>query len=407
MVTADSLTVTGTNVTLVWTKGSNTSVPTYNTNHVRFFANSDLTIASEKYNIASVEFTYVTGRDPKKQSATYTMTPDTYTYDYDTNILTGTGSKSVTIRTTKQTRISKIKVVFENTGTDPEPIDIHDNYVMMPTVKVTDWSQLPTAKHPNYIYYVNSESTIGQDPTDVNVVLVGGASTISYAITVNDGHPFENVMAYHCAAWYDHKYTEHQQALYMPFDFPLPDAESNNLKLCTFEGIQGDAFSFVSVTEAKAYTPYLVVAEAQSDSVTVYDAGFSIRNMPITPENPGKLTVGDYTFCGTNLGLKADAMVAGVTYYVPDGDKWVKATGDIAPLTSYITTTLTSAPDSFNVKVDGTPLEELFVVNAIENVKENAASDGRVYTIDGKYVGNDANKLPRGIYVIDGKKVVK
>ena len=129
--------------------------------------------------------------------------------------------------------------------------------------------------------------------------------------------------------------------------------------------------------------------------------------MPITPENPGKHTVGDYTFCGTNLGLKADAMVAGVTYYVPDGDKWVKATGDIAPLTSYITTTLTSAPDSFNVKVDGTPLEELFVVNAIENVKENAASDGRVYTIDGKYVGNDANKLPRGIYVIDGKKVVK
>ena len=34
-------------------------------------------------------------------------------------------------------------------------------------------------------------------------------------------------------------------------------------------------------------------------------------------------------------------------------------------------------------------------------------NDNRIYTIDGRYVGNDFGSLRRGIYIIDGKKVVK
>ena len=33
--------------------------------------------------------------------------------------------------------------------------------------------------------------------------------------------------------------------------------------------------------------------------------------------------------------------------------------------------------------------------------------DNRVYTIDGRQMGNDLNKLGRGIYIINGKKVIK
>ena len=31
----------------------------------------------------------------------------------------------------------------------------------------------------------------------------------------------------------------------------------------------------------------------------------------------------------------------------------------------------------------------------------------RVYTIDGRYVGSSLNSLPNGLYIVNGKKVVK
>ena len=44
----------------------------------------------------------------------------------------------------------------------------------------------------------------------------------------------------------------------------------------------------------------------------------------------------------------------------------------------------------------------------IENVKVAAVNnDNRIYTLDGRYVGNDYSTLSRGLYIINGKKVVK
>ena len=44
----------------------------------------------------------------------------------------------------------------------------------------------------------------------------------------------------------------------------------------------------------------------------------------------------------------------------------------------------------------------------IENVKVAAVNnDNRIYTLDGRYVGNDYSTLSRGLYIINGKKIVK
>ena len=44
----------------------------------------------------------------------------------------------------------------------------------------------------------------------------------------------------------------------------------------------------------------------------------------------------------------------------------------------------------------------------IENVKTVAVkNDNRIYTLDGRFVGNDFNALGRGLYIVNGKKVVK
>ena len=44
---------------------------------------------------------------------------------------------------------------------------------------------------------------------------------------------------------------------------------------------------------------------------------------------------------------------------------------------------------------------------AIKSINTNKEATTRIYTIDGRYVGTDPNQLPRGLYVVNGKKIVK
>ena len=56
-------------------------------------------------------------------------------------------------------------------------------------------------------------------------------------------------------------------------------------------------------------------------------------------------------------------------------------------------------------------LDEVLVVDpnvtAINNVRRTSATDNRYYTLDGRYVGTDFNALSRGLYIVNGRKVVK
>jgi hypothetical protein len=44
---------------------------------------------------------------------------------------------------------------------------------------------------------------------------------------------------------------------------------------------------------------------------------------------------------------------------------------------------------------------------AIQTVNVRKQQTMRVYTLDGRYVGTDPDQLPRGIYILNGKKIVK
>ena len=68
-------------------------------------------------------------------------------------------------------------------------------------------------------------------------------------------------------------------------------------------------------------------------------------------------------------------------------------------------TTLTDAPDSFKTLADGS------LVTGIESVVAQPSSlspqRSAIYTIDGRCLGTSEKALPHGIYIIDGKKVVR
>lgn len=49
------------------------------------------------------------------------------------------------------------------------------------------------------------------------------------------------------------------------------------------------------------------------------------------------------------------------------------------------------------------------IPSAIRNIKEEERTARRkgVYSLDGQWLGTDIAPLPRGIYIVDGRKVVK
>ncbi|MCI7199021.1 MAG: peptidase, partial [Prevotella sp.] len=57
-------------------------------------------------------------------------------------------------------------------------------------------------------------------------------------------------------------------------------------------------------------------------------------------------------------------------------------------------------------------LDQVFVTDpgttGIENVEmNNQPAVTGVYSIDGRYLGNDVSKLGKGLYIVNGKKIVK
>ena len=47
------------------------------------------------------------------------------------------------------------------------------------------------------------------------------------------------------------------------------------------------------------------------------------------------------------------------------------------------------------------------VLSAVENIEVNSVVKMGVYTITGQYLGTDESNLPQGLYIINGKKVIK
>ncbi|MBR6262173.1 MAG: hypothetical protein IKR05_03040 [Prevotella sp.] len=46
-------------------------------------------------------------------------------------------------------------------------------------------------------------------------------------------------------------------------------------------------------------------------------------------------------------------------------------------------------------------------IQTVENATETVANNGKVYNVNGQLVGDTMNNLPKGIYVVNGKKVIK
>ena len=173
----------------------------------------------------------------------------------------------------------------------------------------------------------------------------------------------------------------------LPFGFDVPAG----VTVAELSTVNGSSLVFKPVTKTVANKPYIVKTN---------DANFinSLTNVEVMPTVGESLTT---TVDGVNhVGSYTSQEVSNVYGYA--NGKFVKVnSGTVNPFRTYITYNgIAAAPMAFNVEFAGE-------VTGINNAEVITNNNNKVYNLQGIHMNNNLNTLPKGVYVVGGKKIIK
>ncbi|WP_314960833.1 hypothetical protein [Prevotella pallens] len=252
-----------------------------------------------------------------------------------------------------------------------------------------------------------------------NIVRAGVCATLH----IDDEESFESPRTFTATqASYDRVFSnvagKAVSTLYLPYPTDLPTGMRAYTLTSKGTDINGDkAFMFSPLpdgTRLQANTPYLVqITDGQSHTLpTMHNV-----TVPATPNIDNTAVVasndGNWKFYGTTLKIRNDKAFAKKAYYL-NGNKWWQvqsgvSTDYIAPFRCFISspTGAVAAPSFFMVLEDDNTADG---IKALETETNTDIKSGKYpfYSVDGKQMGNDYNKLESGqMYIVNGKKFYK
>jgi hypothetical protein len=180
----------------------------------------------------------------------------------------------------------------------------------------------------------------------------------------------------------------------VPFGFKVENSALAGAKVKEFDKIEGTTMYMKDATYILPGRPYLVKPDA-----AIVDPTFS--DVAIYNEDVTKMKVGNDTY--TLIGTYSPKTISEDNIY------GVKANGAIAK--GKKDTTIKGLRAYFIINSNGGQAKINFgddETTGIENiVTPTAISNQKVYNLNGQYVGNDLKAMPKGIYIVNGKKVIK
>lgn len=198
---------------------------------------------------------------------------------------------------------------------------------------------------------------------------------------------------YHDNAW---------NTLCLPFDvdankvataFAGAEIREIDLSQCKDNTIQ-----FVPATEIKAGVPYIIkwnenVADAQTFEKTFEGVSLVAEPKPVKVNN-------DITFTGFYNKTTADKPGESVAAIGAENKLFKVTSGEMKGFRAAFVLNSNAQPSKYKVVIDGTAtgIEDLVI--------DSAKANGRVYNLNGQYVGNSLNGLQPGLYIQNGKKIV-
>lgn len=186
----------------------------------------------------------------------------------------------------------------------------------------------------------------------------------------------------------------------LPFDVTAEQVESvlkatGYVKEFDKEDEASATIFFKPATEMKAGVPYLI--KPTEDATVLNFKDVTINNV----EEIDRINGNDYCICGV-FG-KYTMKTNGTELFLNAAGKFVApaaATNTMKGFRAYFMVPSGSSAAAININIDGE-------TTGINNIETNAAVNGKVYNLNGQYVGNSLNGLKKGIYVVNGKKVIK
>lgn len=231
------------------------------------------------------------------------------------------------------------------------------------------------------------EATEGVDVKESNVV----AGTTARNLSLADGNDWGVTKDFTATAVsYDRAFNtedNYVQSFVLPFGFTVPTGTT----VAELSSVNGDNLVFKPVTETVANKPYLVVTN---------DADFinKLTNVQVKATTGADLTT---TVDGvSHIGSYTAQNVADVYGYA--NGKFVKAnTGSVKPFRTYVKVAGSqgAAPMAFGVNIEGT-------VTGINNATTAATAKEAIYNLQGVRVSGDLKHLTKGVYIVNGQKVV-
>lgn len=186
----------------------------------------------------------------------------------------------------------------------------------------------------------------------------------------------------------------------LPFDVTAEQVESvlkatGNVKEFDKEDKATATIFFKPATEMKAGVPYLI--KPTEDATVLNFKDVTINNV----DELSRINGNDYCICGV-FG-KYTMKTNGTELFLNAAGKFVApaaATNTMKGFRAYFMVPSGASAAAININIDGE-------TTGINNIETNAAVNGKVYNLNGQYVGNSLNGLKKGIYVVNGKKVIK
>lgn len=226
-----------------------------------------------------------------------------------------------------------------------------------------------------------------EDVKAVSNVVVG---TTASSLSLADGNDWGVTKDFTAAAVsYDRVFNtdaNYVQSFVLPFGFTVPAGTT----VAELSSVNGNNLVFKPVTTTEANKPYLVVTT---------DADFinNLTNVQVKATTGADLTT---TVAGvSHIGSYTAQNVANVYGYA--NGKFVKATtGSVKPFRTYVKVAdQQAAPMAFGVNIEGT-------VTGINNATTAATAKEAIYNLQGVRVSGDLKHLTKGVYIVNGQKVV-
>lgn len=295
-------------------------------------------------------------------------------------VLTGTLKDG---KLTANIDITPVGVTVDIVPLDATSLDFSSSTVDLGNTPLTDMKADMT--NSNMTIFL-PEGTEGVDAKESNVVVGTAASNLS----LTDGNDWGVTKDFTAAAVsYDRVFNteaNYVQSFVLPFGFTVPAGTT----VAELSSVNGDNLVFKPVATTEANKPYLVVT-------TDKDFINKLKNVQVKATTGADLTT---TVDGvSHIGSYTAQNVEGVYGYA--NGKFVKATaGSVKPFRTYVKVTgAQAAPMAFGVNIEGT-------VTGINNATTAATAKEGIYNLQGVRVSGDLKHLTKGVYIVNGQKVV-